>query len=330
MPTQDEYERQRGGSANCAESTTSLHQRRGHFPVYADNIYNSRIMYGKGRDLDRWGEKWGESERTDCYSDRRYPLDDGLGQRYRNDSIPAVESFYDDCNHVESQAYFYRDSFQRSYLNEVNSLASEIKKGPEKLIKDSQRGLYGANEPSRNYFSPYHYGRPCSAYTTPDFVCSPTTSNVANYSTSQFMQVKPAPASFTSSTVDSVTSDSSGYHTTSKFAEHTSSQFPTKMKSTPDSPSITIEVATGIFAQLRGAEETTMAIKNDFFMPCECPCCSETIFCIQDADFVLCPNCRIIFPMGERTDTKNCFGGVGLGFCMEELARIQRHILDNL
>jgi hypothetical protein len=80
----------------------------------------------------------------------------------------------------------------------------------------------------------------------------------------------------------------------------------------------TIEVSPGEFLRLRGAEETWRAIRVDFYMPCECICCSVTIFCIQDADYILCPACRVIGPMEGAFKTSD--GGVGLGFTMRELA----------
>lgn len=71
-----------------------------------------------------------------------------------------------------------------------------------------------------------------------------------------------------------------------------------------------------------GARETWHAIEQDFFMPCGCMCCADTIFCIQDANYVLCPDCKVISPL-ER-DGKD--GGVGLGFKMEDLAKWQNQI----
>jgi hypothetical protein len=97
-------------------------------------------------------------------------------------------------------------------------------------------------------------------------------------------------------------------------------------KTPPTSSSSNIEVAPGIFTRLRGAEETKMAIVDDFFMPCECPCCSQTIFCIQDADFVLCPDCRVIHPMEGGAGDSGA-GGVGLGFKMETLMSYQQQIM---
>lgn len=83
-----------------------------------------------------------------------------------------------------------------------------------------------------------------------------------------------------------------------------------------------IEIAPGEFLTLRGANETWQSIQNDEFMPASCSCCHETIFCIQDAGFVLCPFCRVVSPMhGNSPDA-----GVGLGFCMEDLAKWQEQI----
>ena len=80
----------------------------------------------------------------------------------------------------------------------------------------------------------------------------------------------------------------------------------------------TIEVSPGHFFRLRGADETRRAIECDFYMPCECMSCRLTMFCIQDARLVLCPDCRVVSPM-EGTVFEGSDGGVGLGFKMEAL-----------
>jgi hypothetical protein len=84
-----------------------------------------------------------------------------------------------------------------------------------------------------------------------------------------------------------------------------------------------IEISSGEYLRFRGADETWRAIEQDFYMPCECCCCVLTIFCIQDADFVLCPECRVVSPMAGMSCEE---GGVGLGFTMEDLARWQEDI----
>ena len=93
-----------------------------------------------------------------------------------------------------------------------------------------------------------------------------------------------------------------------------------------------IEIAPGVHLRLRGAEETWRAIESDFYMPSQCVVCAWTIFGIQDADFVLCPNCRVVSPMEgsqgyrEGDEGGEGGGGVGLGFTLEDLANWQEEI----
>lgn len=87
-----------------------------------------------------------------------------------------------------------------------------------------------------------------------------------------------------------------------------------------------IEIAPGEFMRLRGAQETWKAIQDDFYLPCACICCELTLFCIQDATYVLCPVCQVVNRL-EKIDGYD--GGVGLGFTMEELAEWQNDIVMN-
>lgn len=87
------------------------------------------------------------------------------------------------------------------------------------------------------------------------------------------------------------------------------------IKRAPSCP--TIEVAPGEFLRLRGAAETSQAIQNDFYIPAECVCCNQTILCIQDADYVLCPDCRVVVPLRPVDERNN--GGVGLGCKPEDI-----------
>eukprot|EP00173_Palmaria_palmata_P002454 Plantae.Rhodophyta-Palmaria_palmata.ctg25903.p1 GENE.Plantae.Rhodophyta-Palmaria_palmata.ctg25903~~Plantae.Rhodophyta-Palmaria_palmata.ctg25903.p1 ORF type:complete len:213 (-),score=14.43 Plantae.Rhodophyta-Palmaria_palmata.ctg25903:50-649(-) len=111
-----------------------------------------------------------------------------------------------------------------------------------------------------------------------------------------------------------------------------------------------IEVFPGVNLRLRGVDEIQNAIATDFFTPHVCACCSSMIFCILDADFVLCPSCRVVGAMdanknGSTTcnnddlDEEDCCkaatannerikggGGVGLGFTLEDLARGQADV----
>jgi len=96
-----------------------------------------------------------------------------------------------------------------------------------------------------------------------------------------------------------------------------------------------VEVAPGVHVRLRGADETWRSIESDFYMPTQCLPCGLTVFCIQDADFVICPDCRVVSPMmmvmeGGEECSNYCEGksdgGVGLGFTMEDLAAWQEDI----
>jgi hypothetical protein len=84
---------------------------------------------------------------------------------------------------------------------------------------------------------------------------------------------------------------------------------PELLQMLPPSPQPTIEISPGVHVRLRGASETWKAIENDFYMPAECICCESTIFCIQNADFVLCPDCRVVSRM--EGVTSRGMGGVG-------------------
>jgi hypothetical protein len=117
-------------------------------------------------------------------------------------------------------------------------------------------------------------------------------------------------------------SSSSGWECSSMPAALSQTQTPPAPSTLP-----TLEISPGVHARLRGADETWNAIENDYYMPAECICCESTIFCIQDADYVLCPDCRVVSRM-EGLSSRG-MGGVGLGFKYEALARWQDAILKD-
>ena len=65
-------------------------------------------------------------------------------------------------------------------------------------------------------------------------------------------------------------------------------------------------------------------MENDFYLPVSCFCCSSDLLCIMDANYVLCPACKVVSPM------EGCGGGdggVGLGFTFDDLQQWQHEIL---
>jgi hypothetical protein len=78
----------------------------------------------------------------------------------------------------------------------------------------------------------------------------------------------------------------------------------------------TIEISPGLFATIRGAEETKQAIERNFVIHPDCMSCSMNLTCIADADYVICPDCKVISPSGSNIVHSNDLeggGGVGLG-----------------
>jgi hypothetical protein len=132
-------------------------------------------------------------------------------------------------------------------------------------------------------------------------------------------------ASSTDESTDCWMSNTSG-HSSSSYRERLS--MPELSQIPPPQPPLsqpTIEISPGVHVLLRGADETWKAIENDYYMPAECVCCESTIFCIQNADYVLCPDCRVVSRM--EGISSHGIGGVGLGFKYEDLARWQDAIL---
>jgi hypothetical protein len=120
--------------------------------------------------------------------------------------------------------------------------------------------------------------------------------------------------------------DKNSTHSSSSDQKRHSMPELSQMKPPPPRPSQpTIEISPGIHVRLHGADETWNAIENDFYMPAECICCESMIFCIQNADYVLCPDCRVVSRMEGASSTG--MGGVGLGFKYEDLAKWQEDIL---
>ena len=99
----------------------------------------------------------------------------------------------------------------------------------------------------------------------------------------------------------------------------------------PVSNKMTVEIAPGVHARLRGAEETWNAVQNDFYLPTQCFCCSLDLCCIMDASFVLCPECKVVSPVpgcdSITGEGGSLDGGVGLGFTFDDLQKWQTDII---
>jgi hypothetical protein len=133
-------------------------------------------------------------------------------------------------------------------------------------------------------------------------------------------------ASSAVASVDGWIGNTSG-HSSSSDRKISSMSEVSQMPRSPPPPSSlpTIEISPGVHVRLRGADETWKAIANDYYMPAECICCESTIFCIQNADYVLCPDCRVVSRVEGLSSPG--IGGVGLGFKYEDLALWQDQIL---
>jgi hypothetical protein len=90
-----------------------------------------------------------------------------------------------------------------------------------------------------------------------------------------------------------------------------------------DSVGKTIQISSGVHVPLRGFEETRECIVRDFYLPSTCLGCSVDVCCIQDANYVLCPLCQVVSPMGGNADNDYGKGGVGLGFIIDDILQWQ-------
>lgn len=79
----------------------------------------------------------------------------------------------------------------------------------------------------------------------------------------------------------------------------------------------TIEISPGISLPLHGTEETLDALKVGHLEKTHCAICCTDIYCVQSATYILCPMCRVVWPMEKSTHSGR--GGVGLGVTAAEL-----------
>jgi hypothetical protein len=75
-----------------------------------------------------------------------------------------------------------------------------------------------------------------------------------------------------------------------------------------------VEVMPGEYVPLRGSVETWDAVMSGQVKKTSCACCCLDLVCVQDADLVMCPGCRIISPVDDGGDG----GGLGLGMSVQD------------
>ena len=97
-----------------------------------------------------------------------------------------------------------------------------------------------------------------------------------------------------------------------------------------------IEISPGVTATLRSKEETLDAIRHDFILPVACFGCCQDLFCIADAQYVICPTCRVVSPLLQQQQQQQAHdgppakGGLGLGVSFESLFEIQSEIVASM
>lgn len=71
-----------------------------------------------------------------------------------------------------------------------------------------------------------------------------------------------------------------------------------------------IEISPGVFERLRGAQETWQAVEEGNVAHPSCMLCCLELMCVADAEYVLCPDCKVVSMVEGSRRGK---GGVGLG-----------------
>lgn len=127
--------------------------------------------------------------------------------------------------------------------------------------------------------------------------------------------------------------DTSALFTDSSF-HSTASAKVAAYPSTNQSSVTMVPIAPGLSARLRGANETWECIEDDFYLPTTCFACSLELCVIMDADFVICPICRVVSPIDHGDTSSPDLSHatreqtVGLGFTFEDLAKWQEEIVS--
>ena len=93
------------------------------------------------------------------------------------------------------------------------------------------------------------------------------------------------------------------------------------LRQSPPEPQTLIEISPGHLAPLRSAKDTHVYIQKNQVVEGSCFACSATLFCVQDASYVLCPTCKVVSPLLAET-CMDQDGSVGMGFSFETFIEI--------
>jgi hypothetical protein len=96
-----------------------------------------------------------------------------------------------------------------------------------------------------------------------------------------------------------------------------------------------LEVSPGVYLPLHGSKETFQAMQEGCLAETHCLICCASLYCVNVANFVLCPTCRVVSPVDTAPrDTRHHFddgdrdgrrtGGVGLGMSAAEYDACER------
>lgn len=84
-----------------------------------------------------------------------------------------------------------------------------------------------------------------------------------------------------------------------------------------------LEIQPGLFLPLRGSQESLQAVEQKFVARTSCMSCETKLLCIQDAEYVLCPLCKVVSPVLTNLGSSSG-GSVGLGIQMNDPSAVQQ------
>lgn len=98
--------------------------------------------------------------------------------------------------------------------------------------------------------------------------------------------------------------------TTSKSCSSNSDTTSTTTSAAPPQPRSELEVSPGVFLPLYGADETYTALQQGQMQAAHCLICGLGLQCVNRAEYILCPDCKVVSPVFGGTAST---GAVGLG-----------------